>query len=83
MASKPRRVVWAQSARDALDEAVGFVAERSLDGAERVLSAALEAAASLDLFSERGRVVPEIGDMTIREVFVFRFRLMSRSCRPT
>jgi plasmid stabilization system protein ParE len=35
-------------------------------------------AASLATLSERGRVVPELGDAGIREVFVFRYRLMYR-----
>jgi plasmid stabilization system protein ParE len=35
-------------------------------------------AASLATLSERGRVVPELDDPAIREVFVFRYRLMYR-----
>ena len=35
-------------------------------------------AASLETLAERGRVVPELADPTIREVFVFRYRLMYR-----
>lgn len=42
-----------------LDEAVAHVARDSHAAAERLLIAALNAAASLDAFSERGRVVPE------------------------
>ena len=30
----------------------------------------------LDTFSERGRMVPELNDPAIREVFVFRYRLL-------
>jgi plasmid stabilization system protein ParE len=30
----------------------------------------------LAIFAERGRVVPESNDPNIREVFVFRYRLM-------
>jgi toxin ParE1/3/4 len=36
----------------------------------------LEAADSLTTLSERGRVVPEIQDPTIRETFVDSYRLM-------
>ncbi len=43
---------------------------------ERLLLAALEAAASLEAFSERGRVVPELDQPTIRELFVQRYRLL-------
>jgi hypothetical protein len=40
--------------------------------AERVL----EPADSLDTFSERGRIVPEVGDATLRELLIDPFRLM-------
>ena len=43
-----------------------------------ILDAALEAAAGLATLSERGRVVPETNDSVIREIFVFRYRLMYR-----
>ena len=36
---------------------------------------ALDAAASLASFAERGRVVPELNDPAIREVFVDKYRL--------
>lgn len=35
-----------------------------------------EPAASLATFSERGRIVPELNDPAIREIFVFRYRLL-------
>jgi plasmid stabilization system protein ParE len=41
-----------------------------------VLEQALAAADSLATLSERGRVVPEIGQPALREVFVFRYRLL-------
>jgi len=71
-----RRVVWAPRAQAALDEAVEFVAQDSLDGALRVLEQALAAADSLATLSERGRVVPERNDPDLREIFVFRYRLL-------
>jgi plasmid stabilization system protein ParE len=40
------------------------------------LEQALAAADSLATLSERGRVVPEIGRPALREVFVFRYRLL-------
>ena len=44
----------------------------------RVLDRALEAAVGLTTFAQRGRVVPELADRTIREVFVYRYRLLYR-----
>ena len=72
MAARYREVIWAESAQAALDEVIAYIAKDSPDGARRVLSQALDAAASLSTLSERGRVVPEFNDLSIREVFVFR-----------
>ncbi len=71
-----RRVIWAPRAQTALDESVEFVAQDSLPGALRVLEQALAAADSLATLSERGRVVPEYDDPQLREIFVFRYRLL-------
>jgi plasmid stabilization system protein ParE len=38
----------------------------------------LDLAASLETLSERGRVVPEYDDASIREIFVYSYRLMYR-----
>jgi plasmid stabilization system protein ParE len=44
--------------------------------AAKVLEVVLAAAESLSLFSERGRIVPEMESRSIREIFVYRFRIM-------
>ena len=77
MASR-RRVVWTDEALRALNEILDFIARDSESGARHVLQQALSAARSLGTLSERGRVVPEVGDPTIREIFVYRYRLMYR-----
>ena len=78
MAGRTRRVVWGQGARNALDAAVAYIAEDSPEGAKKVLDVVLRTASSLDALSERGRVVPEVSDPTIREAFVYSYRLMYR-----
>ena len=78
MASRRRRVIWALGAQNALAEALEFIAEESPEGARRVLHAALDLAASLETLSERGRTVPECDDPSIREIFVYSYRLMYR-----
>ena len=55
-----------------LDEAVAYVARDNRSAAERLLIAA----ASLDVLSERGRVVPERNHPNVRELFVHRYRLL-------
>ena len=75
MAARVRDVVWAESARDALDAVIGYIAQDSYQAAAQVLYEALRTGADLATFAERGRVVPELNDPTIREVFVYKYRL--------
>ena len=76
MDQRRRLVFWTPSARDCLDEVIGFVAESSPVAAGLILEIVLTAADSLSDLSERGRIVPEIDDVTIREIFVYRYRLI-------
>jgi toxin ParE1/3/4 len=72
-----RRVVfWTRAARDSLDEILTFIALDSPALASKVAEVVLGAAESLSLFAERGRLVPETGTSMIREIFVYRYRLM-------
>jgi toxin ParE1/3/4 len=75
MAARVREVVWAESACDALDSVVGYIAQDSQRAAAQVLEEALRAGGNLATFAERGRVVPELNDPAIREVFVHNYRL--------
>ncbi len=59
-----------------LDAAVAYVARDSRPAAERLLTQALAAAASPDALSERGCVVPELNQPTVRELFGRRYRLL-------
>jgi plasmid stabilization system protein ParE len=71
-----RRVGWTPEAQRTLEEIIEYISQDSLEGARRVLEQALSAAASLETLAERGRVVPERADPSIREIFVYRYRLM-------
>ncbi len=76
MATRRREVIWTQRARDALDEAAAYVAQDSLETALDLIERALDAAESLGTLSERGRLVPELDDFTVREIFVYNYRLL-------
>jgi toxin ParE1/3/4 len=76
MATRQRRVVWTDNAQQMLDDAVAYLARDSRPAAERLLIQALDAAFSLDVFSERGRVVPEFDQPNVRELLVQRYRLL-------
>jgi toxin ParE1/3/4 len=76
MADRERRVIWSAAALAALEEVLEYIAKESPSAARHVATQALAAADSLMTLSERGRVVPEVGDSAVREIFVFRYRLM-------
>lgn len=71
-----RRVAWSEGAYRELDEAAEYVAQDSLQNAVRLVERLLEAADSLVEFSERGRIVPELGDPSVRQVQVDPYRLI-------
>ena len=76
MDSRKRAVVWTSTGRGCLDEILQYIAADSPAAAAKVLEVVLAAAESLSVFSERGRIVPEVGSRSIREIFVYRFRVM-------
>ena len=78
MAARTRRVIWTDSAKHALDEVIAYISQESPDGAVRVLTSALDTAASLSTLAERGRVVREIGESTLRDLLVYDYRMLYR-----
>ena len=73
-----REVVWADCAWQDLEQAADYIARDSPSYAGTLIRLAREAARSLREMSERGRVVPELEDSQIRELFVARYRLIYR-----
>jgi len=71
-----RQVIWAERARRALEDALTYIAQDSPQNASRLAERAIERADSLTTFSERGRMVPEVGDPMLRELLIDPFRLM-------
>ena len=78
MAARRRAVVWAESARTALDDVITYIAQDSRDRAMEVLVRALDTADSLETLADRGRIVPELADPALRELFVYRYRMLYR-----
>ena len=76
MASRQRRVVWSRGAHGELEAAISHIAEEAPNTARALLEQPLATAASLETMSERGRMVPERGDPTIRELLVEPYRLV-------
>jgi plasmid stabilization system protein ParE len=71
-----RRVSWTPGAQRDLVDAIEYIAQDSPEAALRVLDDVLDAARSLGHLTLRGRVVPEVDDPALREIFVHRHRLM-------
>jgi plasmid stabilization system protein ParE len=67
---REREVVWTPAARECVDEILGYIVEQSPAGAAKVLEAIGATAASLAELSERGALVKELADQSIRELYV-------------
>jgi addiction module RelE/StbE family toxin len=62
-----RKVVWATSARRDLEAIVAYLADRSPQAALSTLDRLEARAKSLTTLADRGRVVPELGRLHIRQ----------------
>jgi toxin ParE1/3/4 len=71
-----RRVTWSDSAWEELECAASFIRRDSRRYAAALIEEARDAARSLRKFPARGRIVPEIDDDRVRELFVKRYRLI-------
>lgn len=71
-----RQVVWATPGWDDLEAAAEYIARDSEFYAAAFVEEARQAAVSLADFAERGQVVPEFDDESIRELLVKPYRLV-------
>ena len=74
-------VEWAVTARDDLDEIIGYILARDPIDALKVLDKIESKAAALDRMPQRGRIVPELkfhGVTTFLEILVPPWRLIYR-----
>jgi plasmid stabilization system protein ParE len=71
-----RKVTWTLPAVTDVENIRNYV---SLDSKEHAFDLVLtfyQASQSLAIFSHRGRIVPEINEYSIREIFIKRYRLI-------
>ncbi len=71
-----RKVKWTEAAWSDLEEAADYIARDSPHYAAAFVRESRDAARSLAYLAERGRVVPEFDDTSIRELFVRSYRLI-------
>ncbi|MEK7679043.1 MAG: type II toxin-antitoxin system RelE/ParE family toxin [Deltaproteobacteria bacterium] len=71
-----RKVIWSYEAADDLDALAEYIAKDSSYYAAAFSREILDASRSLSEFSERGRIVPELGNPKIRELLIRDYRLI-------
>ncbi|HXH83797.1 MAG TPA: type II toxin-antitoxin system RelE/ParE family toxin [Candidatus Tectomicrobia bacterium] len=71
-----REVVWTEPAWHDLEAAAEYIARDSEAYAAAFVEEMKAAATSLAEMGERGQIVPEIGDTSIRELLVSPYRLV-------
>ncbi|HUT37041.1 MAG TPA: type II toxin-antitoxin system RelE/ParE family toxin [Planctomycetota bacterium] len=72
------KVIWSPPALDDLDSIAGYIARDSVDRASLFATRLIEATNRLVRFPQSGRVIPEIGDPSCREILVGVYRIMYR-----
>ena len=70
------RVGWTESAWQELEAAAQYIARDSSHFASALIHEARLAAQSLRKFPHRGRIVPELRDTSVREIFIKQYRLI-------
>lgn len=71
-----RKIVWSFEATSDLGAIADYIARDSAFYAASFVQEVREASRSLNLFSERGRIVPELSNPNIRELFIKEYRLI-------
>lgn len=71
-----RQVVWSYEASEDLEAIADYIGRDSVYYASAFVQEIIDASRSLNIFSERGRVVPELKNPNIRELFVREYRLI-------
>jgi toxin ParE1/3/4 len=72
------KVVWSPAALEDVESLAEYIARDSEFYARAVVDKILNAARKLKDFPSAGRIVPELEDETIRERFVYSYRLIYR-----
>lgn len=76
MVEEQREVIWTTSARHELDDIVAYIARDAPLSALAFLEEVLTCADTLGTLARRGRIVPELQNPRIRELFIKRYRLL-------
>lgn len=77
------RVVWSPRAVEDLEAIIQYIAADSTAYAAAVVETILSTTRKLSPFPFSGRIVPELGDASIREWFAYSYRIIYRIERET
>ncbi len=72
------RVIWTRQAAEDVEAIKAYVARDSERYASLLAERLVAAVGRLELFPHSGRVVPEVGDESLREVLYGNYRLVYR-----
>ena len=72
------RVIWTRGAVEDVEAVKAYVARDSVRYAALLAERIVAAVDRLELFPESGRVVPEVGDESLREVIYGAYRIVYR-----
>lgn len=72
------RVVWSPSARLDLKEVVKYIATEDSTAAKRIGHSLIDVTKTLSRFPRKGRVVPEFGIDSMREIHLKPYRIVYR-----
>lgn len=72
------KILWSSLAIDRVLEIAGYIAQDDPGAAESWTNTVFEKVAGLKAFPESGRIVPEIGNKTIRELTYGNYRIVYR-----
>jgi plasmid stabilization system protein ParE len=69
-------IVWSGDALDDIDALARYIARDSILYAQQMVSDIMRSGDALTSQPTRGRIVPELSDPTIRELFIYSYRLI-------
>lgn len=72
------QVVWSPQAIDDIDAIAAYIARDSISYAAAVVQRIIEITRDLSKSPEKGKVVQEFSDETIREQFAYTYRIIYR-----
>ena len=73
-----RALAWSPEAVEDIEAIAAYIERDSPWYAKAVVSKLVETAESIPQYPESGRIVPEVGDSSIRERLIHRYRLIYR-----